>query len=724
MEKIRLKQKILNIFNNSLLRNIFIIIIVILVIFPVFCIYFIFPQFIKQLTLSHEDAAVRAGIHLKNNILNKTTQLTKQSISSDLIHEFLTLKKDLNLEKIKLFLNSGEVIFSTDPADFGKFNTHGYFHTHIAKGNVLTKVVKKHTTTLENRILDVEVVETYVPIIFDGAFIGAIEIYYDITENKAALTSLLDNLRHTILIFTGIILGVVLSIILKASQNIIEKDLANLSLKTAHEKLEERIIERTAQLNKSNQSLRSEIEEHKLAVKAVRETKSKLKHSYKTQSVVNELLSESLGEASVTELLNECLRLIISLPWFSFESKGCVFLIEEAPDVLVMKVHLGFSGELKEKCAKLPFGNCLCGQAALTKKLVFSNHIDAHHTYQIKGMTDHGHYCVPIVAQNKVFGVINIYVTAGHEQNELEETFLTTIANTLAGILIHRYGEEEKNTIEEQLRQSQKLESIGQLAAGIAHEINTPIQYIGDNTTFLKDAFKDLYTILKAYGSLLEIAKTGPIDKERINKMESAIDAADLSFLEKEIPSAIEQSIEGVSRVSKIVTSMKEFSHLGGGKRDLADINHALDNTTTVARSEWKYVADLTTDFDGSLPLVPCNIGELNQVFLNMIINASHSVEDALKDQPDKKGSILIRTLHKGKWAQIKISDTGKGISEEIQDKIFDPFFTTKEVGKGTGQGLAISHSIIVDKHNGRISFETQPGKGTTFIIDLPIAKK
>lgn len=721
MEKILLKQKIINIFNNSLLRNIFGITIVILVVFPVFCVYFIFPQFIKQLTLSNEDAAVRAGIHLKNNILNKTTQLTKQSLSSDLIHEFLTTKKDLNLEKIKLFSNSGEIIFSTDPADIGEFNTHEYFHTHVAKGKVLTKVVKERTTTLENQLLDVEVVETYVPIIFNGTFIGAVEIYYDITENKAAFTRLLDRLRHTILIFAGIILAVVLSIILKASQNSIERDLADFSLKTAHDKLEEKIIERTSQLNKSNQSLRSEIEEHKRAVKALKETESKLKYSYKTQSVVNKLLSESLGESSLMELLDECLLLLLSLPWFSFVSKGCIFLVEESPDVLVMKVHIGFSDELKKICAKIPFGDCLCGQAALTKKLVFSNHINVHYTYQIKEMTDHGHYCVPIVAKNKVFGVINIYVTAGHEQNELEEAFLTAIANTLAGILIHRYGEEEKKAIEEQLRQSQKLESIGRLAAGIAHEINTPIQYIGDNSAFLKGAFKDLYAVLRAYGCLLETAKTGQIDKERINKMESAIQAADLSFLEEEIPSAIEQSIEGVSHVSKIVTSMKEFSHPGRGKKDLTDINHALDNTITVARNEWKYVAELTTDFDDSLPLVPCNPGELNQVFLNMIINASHSIEDALKDQPGKKGSILIRTLHKGKWVQIRISDTGKGIPKEIQDKIFDPFFTTKQVGKGTGQGLAISHSVIVDKHNGRISFETQPEKGTTFIIDLPV---
>jgi len=449
-----------------------------------------------------------------------------------------------------------------------------------------------------------------------------------------------------------------------------------------------------------------------------------LKHSYETQSAVNKMLSESLGDAPLMELLEECLNLVLSLPWLAFESKGSIFLVEEAPDVLVLKVHSGFPNELKTRCATVPFGDCLCGRAALVQDIVFTHHVNSLHTYTFNGMEAHGHYCVPIASKNCILGVLNIYVKQGHERKEFEDSFLMAIANTLAGILIHRQGEADKKKIEQQLNQSQKLESIGQLAAGISHEINTPIQYVGDNIHFLKSAFEDLNRVLTAHGHLLKSAQKSKIDISCINEVLLAREEVDLPFLAQEIPEAIKQSLEGIGRVSKIVTSMKEFSHPSSEKMVLTDINHALNNTITVTKNEWKYVADLTTDFDKDLPLVLCNPGEINQVFLNIIINASHAIADTLGDSPDVKGSILIRTQRKEKWAVIKISDTGGGIPKEIQGKVFDPFFTTKEVGKGTGQGLAISHSYVVDKHKGKISIETREGKGTTFIIELPVQIK
>jgi signal transduction histidine kinase len=195
-------------------------------------------------------------------------------------------------------------------------------------------------------------------------------------------------------------------------------------------------------------------------------------------------------------------------------------------------------------------------------------------------------------------------------------------------------------------------------------------------------------------------------------------------YLAEEIPKAIEQSLEGIERISKIVRSMKEFSHPGTYDKVAIDINRAIENTVTVARSEWKYVAEMMTEYDPSLPLVPCLPGDFNQVILNLIINATHAVSDIVGDGSKGKGAIKVSTHHQGNWAEIRISDTGPGIPEEIRSKIFDPFFTTKEVGKGTGQGLAISHSVIVDKHKGTLDFETEAGKGTTFIIRLPIDAK
>ncbi|NOX33688.1 MAG: PAS domain S-box protein [Deltaproteobacteria bacterium] len=278
----------------------------------------------------------------------------------------------------------------------------------------------------------------------------------------------------------------------------------------------------------------------------------------------------------------------------------------------------------------------------------------------------------------------------------------------------------DRKLLEAELAQAQKLESIGQLAAGIAHEINTPIQYIGDNLNFVKDAFEDLNELVKNFTGFLETAKKERPDKLLIEDMESNLEDADFEFLAQEVPVAILQSLEGVEHVRKIVKSMKEFAHPGGGEKVMVDIHKAIENTVTVAKNEWKYVADLILDFDDSLPMVSCNPGEINQVLLNMIINASHAIADVLDDRPEGKGKIIIGTKNKKNKIEISIRDTGAGIRKEARNKIFDPFFTTKKVGKGTGQGLAISYSIIVDKHKGKIFFHTEPGKGTIFTIILP----
>ncbi|MBS1792410.1 MAG: PAS domain S-box protein [Acidobacteria bacterium] len=280
----------------------------------------------------------------------------------------------------------------------------------------------------------------------------------------------------------------------------------------------------------------------------------------------------------------------------------------------------------------------------------------------------------------------------------------------------------ERKILESQLRHSQKLESIGQLAAGIAHEINTPTQYVGDNARFIRDAFTDINVVLDKYHQLFEMVKNKNISEKIIEEIADEIENADLEYLVEEIPNAIRQSLEGVSRIAKIVQSMKDFAHPGTSEKKAADLNKAIESTITVARNEWKYVADVETNFDNRLPLVPCLLGEINQVVLNMVINASHAIADVVGDGSHGKGKITITTTRvNDKWAEIRIGDTGTGVPPEIQGKIFDPFFTTKDVGKGTGQGLAISHTVVVEKHHGQLSFESEPGQGTTFIIRLPL---
>jgi PAS domain S-box-containing protein len=278
----------------------------------------------------------------------------------------------------------------------------------------------------------------------------------------------------------------------------------------------------------------------------------------------------------------------------------------------------------------------------------------------------------------------------------------------------------DRKLLHQQLLQAQKLESVGQLAAGIAHEINTPTQYIGDNVRFLKDAFQDLSGLLTSYERLLPAAKDNTLARENVREVEEAVERADAGYLLEEIPKAIDQALEGVTRVSKIVGAMREFSHPGSKEKSPLNLNHAIENTITVSRNEWKYVAGLETDFDPSLPLVSCLLGEFNQVILNLIVNAAQAIGDVVKKGGLEKGRITVQTRSCPQWAEIRIQDTGTGISEKARSRIFDPFFTTKEIGKGTGQGLAIARSVIVDKHGGSIHFETEEGKGTTFIVRIP----
>lgn len=282
-------------------------------------------------------------------------------------------------------------------------------------------------------------------------------------------------------------------------------------------------------------------------------------------------------------------------------------------------------------------------------------------------------------------------------------------------------AERERQKMEMQLRHAQRLESIGQLAAGIAHEINTPTQYVSDNTEFLKDSFENLLLVLNKYKTVLEKVKLGCEVRTVIGDLEDTLEKADINFLLEEIPTALHQSLEGLGQVAKIVQAMKEFSHPGTKEKKSVDLNLAIQNTISVSKNEWKYVAEIETDFDAKMPAVLCLPSEINQVFLNLIVNAAHAIEEKVGKDSLEKGKITIATRHNSHFVEITVSDTGCGIPEEHHSKIFDPFFTTKAIGKGTGQGLAIAHSVVVDRHGGEILVKSKPGEGATFLIRLPI---
>jgi signal transduction histidine kinase len=278
---------------------------------------------------------------------------------------------------------------------------------------------------------------------------------------------------------------------------------------------------------------------------------------------------------------------------------------------------------------------------------------------------------------------------------------------------------EARQHAEVELRHAQKLEAVGRLAAGIAHEINTPVQFVGDNVQFLKQANADLLLLIEHYRSAIELLATDASKATVVADVNQAEEAADLTYLVDHLPRAITATMEGLQRIAVIVRSMKEFAHPNQVEMVPMDVNHGILTTLTIARSEYKHVAEVETEL-GELPRVTCFPGDVNQVLLNIIVNAAHAIGDIVEGS-DAKGRIQVRTRLDGDFVEIAISDTGGGIPEKIQSLVYDPFFTTKEVGRGTGQGLSIARQIVVDKHAGTLTFDTKMGEGTTFYIRLPV---
>lgn len=273
-----------------------------------------------------------------------------------------------------------------------------------------------------------------------------------------------------------------------------------------------------------------------------------------------------------------------------------------------------------------------------------------------------------------------------------------------------------------QLLQAQKMESIGQLAAGVAHEINTPTQYVMDNLGFVQTANGKLLEVLDAALGVAHQAREGTVPADAMEHLEHLVRRARIDFLKQQIPGALNESLEGLTHISNIVSAMKEFSHPSDGEKTQVSLADLVATTVTVARNEWKYVADLETSLPPDLPPLPCLRDMVGQALLNLVVNAAHAIAETLEPGVRDKGRIQISAKVEGAYMVIRVSDDGAGIPSGIRERIFEPFFTTKPVGKGTGQGLAIVYSTVVDKHQGKIDCESAEGAGTTFTLRLPLA--
>ncbi len=477
--------------------------------------------------------------------------------------------------------------------------------------------------------------------------------------------------------------------------------------------LEERIAERTVELQTTNASLKVEVQERRRAESWLAAEK--------------EILESLASNAALPDVLDLLARRIEGLN----EGLLCSVLLLDADGI-----HLrhGAAPSLPAAYNKAIDGISIgpdigsCGTAAFERRQVVVSDIGNDPLWKNFSELALSHelracWSTPVLSlAGKVLGTFALYYREVREPSEVDLDLVRRATSLLSLALNRKRAEDESNAMDIQLRHAQKMESIGQLAAGIAHEINTPTQYIGDNTRFVQDAFGDVSALVTEYEKLLVATQAGNVTPELVSAVKAAADKADMPYLGEEVPKAIKQSLDGISRVTHIVRAMKEFSHPGTTEKTPVDLSKAIQSTITVASNEWKYLAELSTEFDPELPAVPCMAGEFNQVILNIVVNASHAIADVVGDGGKGKGSIRVSTRRDGDWAEVRIRDSGAGIPESARARIFDPFFTTKGVGKGTGQGLAIAHSVIVDKHGGTIHFETELGKGTTFIIRLPLA--
>ncbi|WDP92214.1 MAG: response regulator [Desulfobacter sp.] len=433
------------------------------------------------------------------------------------------------------------------------------------------------------------------------------------------------------------------------------------------------------QLKDTNRILRAEIENHRV-------TENRLQRSYDTQTVANRILQEAMTDSSIQEILDHSLDLLLSIPWLAFESQGSIHLVGDEPGILVLKAQRGFPEALEKQCRSIPFGKCLCGRAALERKIVYAAHIDRRHEISFPGIQDHGHYCIPLVAKAETLGILNIYLKPGHERSEWEEDFLMAAANTLAVVIVQRRGEVQKKEIEQRLLQSQKMESIGTLAGGIAHDFNN---------------------ILSGIFGYTQLAERCLDDPEKAKDR-------------------LAQIYRGASRASDLIQQILTFSRKAEYKKVPVKLREVVEEVTGFLRSSLPASIDIIQEIT-SKSYVMAEPTKIHQIVMNLCTNASHAMREnggqlhlTLTDVGlDSQAVTQFPDMPKGDYVRLEVRDNGVGMEKEVLDKIFEPYFTTKKIKEGTGLGLSVVLGIV-QEHKGYIQADSTPGKGTAFQLFFP----
>ncbi|MDO8957967.1 MAG: ATP-binding protein [Deltaproteobacteria bacterium] len=559
-----------------------------------------------------------------------------------------------HIVRVKIWNLDGVVVYSDAKDLVGRrFPVEGELREALA-GKIAMEIsdLRKEENVAERGHFR-RLMEIYVPLrpIDSPQVAGAYEIYHDLSPLESHLTKLRLFIWASIGLGFVILYGLLFTIVRSASRELIRRNDENMRL-----------------------------------YENAKQAEAEIQRNYDTQTMISSILRLSLEDISLEEIMKRALDIILSIPWLAFEKRGCIFLVEDAPEVLVMKAQSNLSNEIKTACAQVPFGRCLCGRAAMNQQTYFADCIDDSHEIGYKGIIPHGHYCVPIIFGSRTLGVLNIYVKEGHIRNQREEEFLSGITNTLAGIILRNQAQKEMATLQEQLRQSQKMEAIGQLAGGIAHDFN------------------NLLTIMKGHSQLaLMNLKEGEPLRGSFEEIEKA-----------------------TTKSANLVRQILAFSRRQVMEMIVLDLNTLLRDLEKMLRRIIGEDIGLLTVLADDLGRVKADPGQIEQVVLNLAVNA--------RDAMPQGGKLTIETANveldeayarshvavtPGRYVMLAVSDTGVGMTPEIRERVFEPFFTTKEKGKGTGLGLATVYGIV-KQSGGNIWLYSEPGQGTTFKIYLP----